>query len=205
MPRRTPRHQRRRTTRRTYRARAVTSTAAAASATAKRRRRRNSSQQRGGAGSSSCGYSNTYAPYNYDNYTRWRGNMGDSSFFGASVPQNPMQQLGNWFEGKSSLFTPGPFDATNQNQAQYLSSSSHNLGSRPPAHTPLDQIKVKNSGVGMYGSSIETTPFANLKSNTAKSGIPFARAGGKKQRQVRRRRRRSSSRRARRTHSRRHR
>lgn len=160
-----------------------------------RRNTRRTRGQRGGA--SSCGYSNSYAPYKYDNYMRWRGNLGGSGPIGASVPQNPMQRLGNWFEGKSSLFTPSPFDATNQTQAQYLSSSSHNIANKPPAHTPLDQIVVDNTGVGMYGSSFQTTPFGGDPKNVQiLSGIPLARAG--KRRRTRRTRRVRRARRARR-------
>jgi hypothetical protein len=160
----------------------------------KRRRRRR--RQVGGNVDQTCAYNTNYAPYNYDNYDRMRGNTGDSvAFSGASVPANPVQNLSNWYDGKSTLFAPGHSNPTNQNQVRYLSST----GPTDPIHVGSlrsRSVSLPTATASGLNLSLFPTRANGGSAASASRSIPLARAGGRRRstaslRRCYRRRRRS--------------
>lgn len=162
-------------------------TAKRATKCATKSRRRRTNIQTGGA-SSGCAAGINYAPYNYSSFNNYRGNHGDSiPVAGATVPQNIVQRLANWFDGKSSMFTPSRFDATSQTGVQY---QSQQAAAAAASVQPLSQRTSKLYNIN--GAPITYRPFASAsdKANSAVSSmIPNARAGGNKRHRQHRRRR----------------
>ena len=164
----------------------------------KRRTSRNGSSSRRHrklvGGGDTCTSNLNYAPYNYDNYDRWRGNAGASVWTGATIPSNSIQDLKNWYEGKSTIFSPGKHDPTNQNQVQYLSqkpATPISIGSlQAPANSNLTPETTLGS---ILGNPISKSVFPEfIKTPSSNNGqIPIFRAGKRRRRLSRRRNRRS--------------
>lgn len=137
-------------------------------------------------GGPQCLYDTNYTLYNRDNYDRWRGNMGSSTPFGSSVPQNTLSDMYNWFVGKTTILAPGNTNPTHQNQMQYLSQT----GPRDPIHVPaLSDVTSTvpamhgdvDTNVGIFPGA-PSSQYAHVSRRT-----PLARAGGRRrQRQTRR-------------------
>lgn len=150
-----------------------------------------------GGDPSPCSHNTNYAPFEYDSFNKWRGNTGDSvPVTGATVPMNPVQRLSNWFNGKSTLFTPSAFDSTSQTKVQYQSQNTN----RSPRNLPnLSTMSAQQPG--MYGKLQTYAPFNTLGDDMSLANrmTPMARAGGARQRRgrvsVRRRQRQSRKRR----------
>jgi len=145
--------------------------------------RRRTRRQRGGD-PSPCSNNTNYAPYEYDSFNRWRGNAGDSiPIAGATVPMNPLQRATNWFNGKSTLFTPSAFDSTSQTKVQY---QSQNTNQSPQSLPSLSTLKAQRPD--MYGKLQSYLPF-NTVGDDLSLGVsqmtPMARAGGASRRRRR--------------------
>jgi hypothetical protein len=140
------------------------------------RHKRRGARQSGG-GSSGCAAGVDYAPYNYTSFNTYRGNRGDSvPVSGATVPQNGVQRLMNWFNGKSTLFTPTRFDSTSQTGVQYQSQN-------PAATTSIAPLStLSGSKPNLDGSLLNYHPFST---SSDKAGdvvsrlIPAKRGGGR--------------------------
>jgi surface protein len=147
----------------------------------KRRRRR----QVGGNSDQTCAYNTNYAPYNYDNYDRMRGNTGDSvAFSGASVPANPGQTLSNFYDGKSTLFAPGHSNPTNQNQVRYLSSTGPtdpiHVGSLRSRTVSLPTATASGLNLSLFPTRASGGSAFGSAPSSASRSIPLARAGGRR-------------------------
>ena len=165
-------------------------TAPTSRARSTRRPRRTRSRSQKGGDASPCAHDTNYAPYNYDSFNRWRGNSGDSvPVTGATVPMNPGQRFYNWFNGKSTLFTPTAFDSTSQHKVQYQSQNA-----QMPAQAFPSLSEVQAQRPGMNGKLQKYLPFNTRSDDVAlmvNRTTPMARAGGRKRRRVVRRRRRT--------------
>ena len=164
-------------------------TAPTSRARSTRRPRRTRSRSQKGGDASPCAHDTNYAPYNYDSFNRWRGNSGDSvPVTGATVPMNPGQRFYNWFNGKSTLFTPTAFDSTSQHKVQYQSQNA-----QMPAQAFPSLSEVQAQRPGMNGKMQSYSPFKTISDDIGmrvSQLTPMARAGGRKRRRgVRRRRR----------------
>ena len=148
------------------------------------------SRSQKGGDASPCAHDTNYAPYNYDSFYRWRGNSGDSvPVTGATVPMNAGQRFYNWFNGKSTLFTPTAFDSTSQHKVQYQSQNA-----QMPAQAFPSLSEVQAQRPGMNGKLQSYSPFKTISDDIGmrvSQLTPMARAGGRKRRRVVRRRRRT--------------
>lgn len=151
---------------------------------------RTSTRSQKGGDASPCAHDTNYAPYNYDSFYRWRGNSGDSvPVTGATVPMNAGQRFYNWFNGKSTLFTPTAFDSTSQHKVQYQSQNA-----QMPAQAFPSLSEVQAQRPGMNGKMQSYSPFKTISDDIGmrvSQLTPMARAGGRKRRRVVRRRRRT--------------
>lgn len=137
-------------------------------------------------GGPQCLYDTNYTLHNRDNYDRWRGNMGSSTPFGSTVPQNTLSDMYNWFVGKTTILAPGNANPTHQNQMQYLSQT----GPRDPIRVPV-LSDMTSTVPAMHGDvdtnvsvfpGVSTGQYASVSRRT-----PLARAGGRRrQRRTRR-------------------
>lgn len=156
-----------------------------------------------------CSMSTNYAPYNFDNYDQWRGNAGGSTALsGATIPQNPLQKMSNWVEGKTTIFNPGTKDPTVQNQVNYMSqqpSKPIRISSlQNPSNVDVPSIGTQTTNGVMVPGILENNQYASVfpkmttDSNVVHRVTPMARAGKRRRNRVVRRRSRRQNRHTRR-------
>lgn len=145
-----------------------------------------------------CSINTNYAPYNYDNYDRWRGNAGASVPTGATIPQNPFQRIYNWFEGKTTILNPGNTNPTVQNQVNYLSQAPAkpiHIGSlQNPINVNMPSIEGQTTNGVVMPSIIENSKVVSVFPETTTTlpqstyrQTPMARAGKRRRFYTRRR------------------
>ena len=148
-------------------------------------------------GASGCNFNTNYAPYDFDSFNRWRGNPGGSvPVFGSTVPQNVGQRFANWFDGKTTLFNPSPFDSTSQTKVQYQSQVVPTPTSTSSAPSVSSIRNRPAQRPGLFGKLSTYFPFASSSDKASfdvNQMTPMKRGGGRKTGSIRLRKSKSNS------------
>lgn len=145
----------------------------------------------------SCPNTTSTIPHDHDSSYRWRGNEGNSNVFGTSVPSNAFQNTSDWFNGKSTMFTPSKFDASVQDQARYFTNNGNSaLTGLPSMKNHTVEVPTGFESPNTQMAATFETPYAST--SESQKVLPLFRAGSRKARRCPRRHARKSARRQRR-------
>ena len=124
----------------------------------------------------SCPVTQSTLPYDNDNYWRLRENSSN-----ASIPRNLFQRTDDWFNGKTTIFTPSHDDITNHSGVKYQCNSSDCSGSTMPK---LDNelVSIRDPLNELSGSSSFKLFAENQSGNTSPNQylLPLSRAGSRR-------------------------